>query len=165
MIGPVVKKLLQENQENFLIPANNVATLMENHPLEHALLVLSKVGYSKIPVLDKHDQFVGLIGLSEIVGKMIDLTQIDAQNLVGLTVKDVMIDESVCINEQNDLEELLHLLVDHAFLPMVNEQQVFVGIVTRKALLKSVNHLAHELERRYAVAEIKTSSMDQLKII
>ena len=45
-------------------------------PLSHGLLVLSKVGYSKIPVLGKDDHFVGLVSLSDVVNKMIDLQTI-----------------------------------------------------------------------------------------
>ncbi|XUB36522.1 hypothetical protein IGI41_001516 [Enterococcus sp. DIV0876] len=149
LIGPTVEKILLENQENFLVPAENVASVFYNHPLSHALLVLSKVGYSKIPVLDSEDHLVGLISLSNIVEKMMDLTGFSMDNIEGLTVADVMEVNVACIKSDGDLEDMLHLLVDQAFLPIVDEDKVFVGIMTRKEILKSVNHLAHELERRY----------------
>ncbi len=118
-----------------------------NHPLSHALLVLSKVGYSKIPVLDSEDHLVGLISLSNIVERMMDLTGFSMENIEGLTVADVMKSMN-CIKENDELESMLHLLVDQAFLPIVDDDNVFVGIITRKEILKSVNHLAHEIERR-----------------
>ncbi|HFQ1169026.1 TPA: CBS domain-containing protein, partial [Enterococcus faecium] len=89
MIGPIVREMLLENQETFLIPAENVANVMYHHPLSHGLLVLSKVGYSKIPVLGKDDHFVGLVSLSDVVNKMIDLQTISMDPLEGLTVADV----------------------------------------------------------------------------
>lgn len=33
MIGPIVRDLLLQNQETFLIPAENVANVMYQHPL------------------------------------------------------------------------------------------------------------------------------------
>ena len=33
MIGPIVREMLLENQETFLIPAENVANVMYHHPL------------------------------------------------------------------------------------------------------------------------------------
>ena len=39
MIGPIVRDLLLQNQETFLIPAENVANVMYQHPLSHGLLV------------------------------------------------------------------------------------------------------------------------------
>ena len=69
MIGTAVKELLLEKQETFLVPAENVANVMCLNPLSHAALVLSQVRYSKIPVLDKGDRFVGLIGLTDEIGR------------------------------------------------------------------------------------------------
>lgn len=151
MIGKYTEELLKENQENFIVPAENVATLLYNHPLEHALLILSKVGYAKIPVLDSEDHLVGLIGLSDIVNKMMGLTGFEYHLLEGLTVADVMEVNVPTVTESSDLEDILHLLVDGSFLPVVDENNIFEGIITRKEILKSVNHLVHELERRFVV--------------
>lgn len=151
MIGKYTEELLRENQENFIVPAENVATLLYSHPLEHALLILSKVGYAKIPVLDTEDRLVGLIGLSDIVNKMMGLTGFDYRLLEGLTVADVMEVNVPTVLHKEDLEDILHLLVDGSFLPVVDEDNIFEGIITRKEVLKSVNHLVHELERRYTI--------------
>lgn len=159
MIGPVVRELLLENQDTFLIPAENVANVLYQHPLSHGLLVLSKVGYSKIPVLDKNDRFVGLISLSDVVNKMLDLQNISMEPLEGLTVADVMEVGVTTVDENWELEDVLHLLVNSPFLPVVTEEKVFKGIITRKELLKAVNFMVHELERR----NILTSKTDGLK--
>ncbi|WP_414841593.1 cyclic-di-AMP-binding protein CbpB [Enterococcus saccharolyticus] len=152
MIGKYTEALLMENQETFLVPADNVATVLYSHPLEHALLVLSKVGYAKIPVLDSEDHLVGLISLANIVDKMMGLTGFDMNQIEGLTVADVMEVNVPTIQNKDDLEDILHLLVQGSFLPVVNEDNVFEGIITRKEILKAVNHLVHELERRYTVS-------------
>ncbi|KAF1296597.1 CBS domain-containing protein [Enterococcus sp. JM4C] len=164
MIGPTVKELLLENQETFLIPANNVANVMVEHPLDHCLLVLSKVGYSKIPVLDKEDHLVGLVSLTEVVEKMIDLKEINMAHLNGLAVADVMETSVAVVTEDWDLEEVLHLLVDLAFLPVVNEERVFKGIITRKEILKAVNHMAHELERKNMLLPKASANLEKQKI-
>ncbi len=58
MISKAVLQLLNQRKEKFLIPAEIVANVQENNSLEHAFLVLSKVKYAKIPVLDQ-DQQIG----------------------------------------------------------------------------------------------------------
>src|SRR5699024_1452048 len=103
MIGTAVKELLLEKQETFLVPAENVANVMCLNPLSHAALVLSKVRYSKIPVLDKGDRFVGLIGLTDVVDKMFDLTSVDFEKLNEFTVADVMEVNVPVIGESWDL--------------------------------------------------------------
>jgi predicted transcriptional regulator len=151
MIGTAVKELLLEKEETFLIPAENVANVMCLNPLSHALLVLSQVKYSKIPVLDKGDRFVGLISLSEVVDKMFDIDAVDFDKLNDFTVADVMEVNVPVIGESWELEDVLHLLVDSAFLPVVDDNQCFKGIITRKELLKAINHMAHELERENVI--------------
>ena len=36
-------------------------------------------------------------------------------------------------------------------LPVVDDNQRFKGIITRKEILKAVNHMAHELEKHHLV--------------
>ena len=41
------------------------------------------------------------------------------------------------------LTEVLHKLVDESFLPVVDQENTFQGIITRKSILKAVNALLH----------------------
>lgn len=153
MIGKHVQALLTETEDTFLIPADNVATLLYNHPLEHAMLILTNVGYSKIPVLDSEDHLVGLISLADIMQGISGLTGFDMKLLETLTVADVMEVKVPKMTEKDDLETLLRRLVNEPFLPYVDQNNVFLGIFTRKAILKSVNHMVHEIESRYWLVE------------
>lgn len=53
MIGDKIQEMFLENQENFLIPAREVAHVQAENNLNHALLVLTKIGFNVIVVLDK----------------------------------------------------------------------------------------------------------------
>ncbi|MEG2937776.1 MAG: CBS domain-containing protein, partial [Vagococcus sp.] len=72
MIGNAVKEIFLENEDNYLIHSDNVATLTDTNNLEHALLVLTNIGYSKIPVVNKEEELVGLVSLSNVVSEMFD---------------------------------------------------------------------------------------------
>lgn len=151
MIGNSVKQLILENEADFLIPDEKVAHVMDINPLNHAFLVLANVRYSKIPVLNKQGQFVGLIGLSDIVNAMFDVTSINADKLNDYYVKDFMETGVKTIQRPYDIEYLLHLMVDSAFVPVTNQDNYLEGIVTRREILKAVNHMAHSLESQYDV--------------
>ncbi|CAI3300986.1 cyclic-di-AMP-binding protein CbpB [Enterococcus cecorum] len=153
MIGKHVKELLTETEDTFLIEAENVATVLYTHPLEHALLVLTNVGYSKIPVLDSEDHLVGLLSLADIMRAISGLTGFDMNLLETLTVADVMEVNVTTIQQNEGLEVLLRRLVNEPFLPYVTTENVFLGIYTRKTILKSVNHMVHEIESRYYLIE------------
>ena len=57
------------------------------------------------------------------------------------------------ITFNTDIEDVLNELVDHSFLCITNDEQEFVGIVTRKEVLKRVNYMVHELNRKYELVE------------
>lgn len=158
MIGNAVKSIFLEDEENFLIDGDNVATLTDTNNLDHALLVLTNIGYSKIPVLNKEQQLVGLVSLSNVVSEMFDTERINPDRLSTIQVADVMETDVKCVKEPYNIERILNYLVEGNFIPVVDDEQVFQGIITRKEVLKSVNHLAHELELKFDVFEKMESS-------
>ncbi|MET3634844.1 putative transcriptional regulator [Streptococcus porcorum] len=62
-------------------------------------------------------------------------------------------DKIETINLNASLTEVLHKLVDNPFLPVVTDNNSFVGIITRKAVLKAVNALLHEFTDHYSITK------------
>ena len=55
--------------------------------------------------------------------------------------------------------------MDSPFLPVVTEEKVFKGIITRKELLKAVNYMVHELERRNIVSPKVEELKEKINIV
>ncbi|OQQ93559.1 hypothetical protein B6U55_02165 [Ligilactobacillus salivarius] len=149
MMSQPIEQMLMRNSEDFLIPADIVANVQEENHLDHAFMVLTKVRYAKIPVLDHNQKFKGLLSLSMITEEMLGLKGIDARCLSKKQVKDVMQTEVETIKTTADCEEILHRLVNQPFLVVVDDDNRFLGIVTRRELLKSMNYLSHEFDNFY----------------
>lgn len=149
MIDPAISNMLMENKEHFLIPASRVATVEADNSLTHAFLVLTKVRYSKIPVVRHGEQFVGLLSMPMITDTMLGLEKLDVDTLDDHCVSDVMDQNVATIENPYDIEEVMHLLVDNPFLPVVSKEGDFTGIVTRREWMKSFNFLAHNLDREF----------------
>ena len=148
MLNPVIAKMLIENRHHFMISADMVATVSENNPLSHAFLVLTKVRYAKIPVLDHDSKFKGLISLPMITETMLGLDHMSFNSLDTMTVKDVMQTEVATIDDPYDLENVLHLLVDNPFIPVVQDGY-FTGIVTRREVMKGINNIGHNIDKNF----------------
>lgn len=153
MISKIAEEMIAERQDKFLIPAEIVANVQENNRLDHAFLVLTKAKYAKIPVLDSEQHFKGLLSLAMITDTMLGLNGIDPSNLHRYTVADVMETDVPTIQVPYNIEDILHLSVDHPFLVVTTKDQTFTGIVTRREVLKGVNHMVHELDKRYEFQE------------
>lgn len=148
MLNPVIANMLIENRHHFMISADMVATVSENNPLSHAFLVLTKVRYAKIPVLDHDSKFKGLISLPMITETMLCLDHMSFNSLDTMTVKDVMQTEVATIDDPYDLENVLHLLVDNPFIPVVQDGY-FTGIVTRREVMKGINNIGHNIDKNF----------------
>lgn len=81
MFSPSIKHLIEEKSGSFLIPASRIAFVQADNPLYHAFLILTKVKYSKIPVLDKEKRVVGLLSLEMITDKMLTTDEISTAPL------------------------------------------------------------------------------------
>ena len=155
MFSPSIQRLLEDKSSSFIIPASRIAFVEDDNPLYHAFMILTRVKYSKIPVLDNKNRVVGLLSLAMITDKMMVTDKITLDPLTELKVKDVMQTNFDKINfAQTTLEAQLHLLVDNAFLPVVDNHGVFQGLLTRREWIKAFNYVAHNFENKYQVKQI-----------
>ena len=156
MIHQKLEALLLEEKAKLYVPAENVAILLDTNTLDHAMLVLSQVHYSVIPVLNKGNQIVGLISIPMIINQMMSEGTRDTihfSQLHKLKVKDVMQSNFPIVNQHTDFEDVLNKLVDHNFLCLEDNQGKFAGIITRKEILKRVNYTLHELDKQCEIIE------------
>ena len=163
MLIQPVEDLLSRNADHYLIPAEVVANVQTDNNLYHAFLVLTKVKYSKIPVLDHGGHFEGLVSLPLITEQMLGFDQLNTEILLQKRVCDVMETQVKTVHDVDDVEETLHLMIDNPFVPVVDEQQIFQGIVTRREFMKSFNFLTHEIGKQYDMIEKDFSTSEKAK--
>lgn len=150
MIAKEFETFLLEQEETFLTPAENLAVLIDSHNADHAILLLSQMTYTRVPVVTDEKEFVGTIGLRDILAYQMEqgLSQevMADTDIVHMTKKDVAV-----VTPDYTLTDVLHKLVDESFLPVVDEDGIFQGIITRKSILKAVNALLHDFSKEYEI--------------
>lgn len=144
MISNKIESFFAAHEETYLTPANKLAVIIDTHNMDHAKLLLSHMSYSRVPVVTEDNYFVGTIGLREII-------QYQMEN--GLSDDELNQDISLIVEATKDtipvefeLADVLRKLVDVSFLPVVADDGRFVGIITRKSILKAVNSLVHTVD-------------------
>jgi len=150
MIAKEFELFLLEQEETFLTSAENLAVLIDTHNADHAILLLSQMTYTRVPVVTAEKKFVGTIGLRDIFAYQMEqgLSQevMADMDIVHMTKKDVAV-----VNPDYTLTDVLHKLVDESFLPVVDKDGLFQGIITRKSILKAVNALLHDFSKEYEI--------------
>lgn len=132
------KKLAQITVEELMIPAEKVAHVQLNNPLEHALLVLTGSGYFAVPVLDNENKFAGSISKTIILDQILGVERYEVEKLSHLQVVDVMDDEVKSIEKSKLFIDGLKSVINDPFCCVVDSEGCFEGILTRRAILKIV---------------------------
>lgn len=135
--------LLDITAESLMISSEKVAHVQMNNPLEHALLILVKSGYSAVPVLDISYKFQGIIGKNLILDKILGLERFEMERLSEVRVNDVVNQEIPCLKKSDNFLSCLKSVIDYPFVCVVDQEGYFDGIVTRRAVLKQLNKYIH----------------------
>ncbi|MEK4228556.1 cyclic-di-AMP-binding protein CbpB [Solibacillus sp. FSL H8-0538] len=138
MISLNNKALLEMPITDFIISSDKVAHVQSGNSAEHGLLVLTKTGYSSIPVLDVKYRLQGLLSAKMITEAILGLERIEYDKLANLKVEEVMEREVVYLKVTDSFQRALDLVINHAFLCVVDEAGTFVGIMTRRIILKQL---------------------------
>ncbi len=144
MISLSKREFLEMPVEEFIIPAEKVAHVQLGNSVEHALLVLTKSGYSAIPVLDAQFHFCGLISARMIMDSILGLERIEYEQLEDTCVDDVMDEQIATLNVNETFKRALDLVINHAFLCVVDDDHHFVGIMTRRVILKQLKKYVYQ---------------------
>jgi len=129
---------LDSSVKDLMISSERVAHVQVANNLEHALLVLTKSGYTAIPVLDPMYKLHGLISTPVILESILGLERIEFDNLENKKVSEVMIRDIPRLHVEDSVMKGLELLIDHPFVCVETDEGVFEGIITRKVLLQHV---------------------------
>ncbi|MDG3131627.1 CBS domain-containing protein [Streptococcus suis] len=141
MIAREFEAFILAQEDTFLTPANKLAVIIDTHNIDHAKLLLSHMTYSRVPVVTEDGRFFGTIGLTEILKYQAvnELTDDQLSDDISLIAKT----DEATVGVEYDLTEVMRKLVDQSFLPVVGKDMKFIGIITRKSILKAMNALLH----------------------
>ena len=129
------------NIASFLLPKAEVAYLRDDMTLRQGLEKLRRSGFSAIPVIDVEDRYVGVVGVADFLWNILAYNQsfenITLKNLEQATVRDFLQNGKVrpaCIDTA--MENLLEQAKNQNFVPVIDDRNVFIGIVTRSDIIK-----------------------------
>ncbi|WP_311465207.1 cyclic-di-AMP-binding protein CbpB [uncultured Abiotrophia sp.] len=143
MIHPKIEALVASKMLDFMIPADNVANVIDQHTLSTGLLILTQSNYTMIPVLSAESKLMGVISMSMIIKAVMTVDAIEMERLDELKVRDVMLSQPVRVRANCHLADVLNYLIDQNFVCVVDGDNRFLGIITRKNVLQRLTHLLH----------------------
>ena len=126
----------------FLLPKNRVAYLYDDYTFRQGLEKMRYHGYTAIPVISRSGKYVGTISegdfLWQILSNDAESRQIRSmKDLEQLCVRDILREtQYLPVRITVSMEELLSSAMNQNFIPVVDDTGSFIGIVTRKDIIR-----------------------------
>src|SRR5690625_2287873 len=119
-----IQQLTDIRVSDLMIDVEIVAHVQENNPLEHALLVLVKSGYSAVPVLDADYKLVGTISKTAILNETLGLERFEVEKLANLEVKDVMKTDIPILKKEDRFIDGLKAVINSPFICIADNEEI-----------------------------------------
>ncbi len=122
----------------FLTPKSEVAYIYEDDTLRQALEKMEYHRYTAVPIIDHKDgTYIGTITEGDLlwdIKEWHDLNMLDAEDVPILSVKRKRDNEPVAADA--NIEDLISKVMNQNFVPVIDDDERFIGIITRKDVIQ-----------------------------
>lgn len=121
----------------FLIPKSDVTYIYDDASIQDALDLIEQHSYSAIPVVGKNGKYIGtltegdlLFGLRhEFSEQLHELDKISVKRLARRK-------DNYPVSIEADIENLISMATSQNFIPVLDDDGNFIGIITRKDIIQ-----------------------------
>jgi len=123
----------------FLTPKKEVVCETLESTMRQALERMEYHRYSAIPILDKEGKYIGTLTEGDLLWKLKNTPNLDFNNTPKVKIEEVprrVINNPVHID--SNIEDLIAKSVNQNFVPVVDDNNVFIGIIKRSDILNYI---------------------------
>ena len=121
----------------FLTPKSDVAYIHDDESLRQALEKMEHHKYAAVPVVSRQGRYVGALTEGDLlwyIKNQLDLSLQDAERISVMAVP--RRSDNYPVNADCRMEDLMDKALNQNFVPVLDDEKSFIGIVTRKDIMK-----------------------------
>lgn len=131
------KEIGMNNILFFLLPKAMCAFLDEDSTIRQAMEKMESAGYSSIPILNKRGEYRGTLTEGDLLWALkylcfMDMRQAEIHRISEISRRK----DNVPVRVTTSMQELVERASYQNFVPVVDDKNTFIGIVTRRAIIK-----------------------------
>ncbi len=120
----------------FLTPKASVSFLTSDMTVRQGIEKFKAHGYSAVPIIDEEDgTYCGVINEGDFLKKIISKDRYSIYELEDENIMNIIRRPFPAATVMCSLEQMIDLLLNQNFVPIVDDRNVFMGIVTRKSII------------------------------
>lgn len=121
----------------FLTPKSEVIYLPLDCTMRQALEKMEYHRYTAVPIIDEQGKYAGTLTEGDLLWKMKNTPDLTFAGTERVMIKDIpwrMTNNPVQIN--SEIEDLLSLAIAQNFVPVVDDNEIFIGIIRRREIIE-----------------------------
>ena len=121
----------------FLTPKAMCAFVYDDYTVRQALEKMEAAGYAALPILNNRGEYRGSVTEGDLLWALknlcyFDIRQAEARKIMEITRRK----DNVPVRVHTNMHDLVQRASSQNFVPVVDDKQAFIGIVTRSAIIK-----------------------------
>lgn len=129
---------MEENILKLLTPKDKVAYIDSDMTIRQGLEKLRAHGYSAIPVINKDGTYCGVVSEGDFLWNIMNDNVITVEELENTKVKNILRKEVPSCKIDVSYQTLLNMVTNYNFVPIVDDRNILMGIITRKSILDNL---------------------------
>ena len=137
---------MHQNILFFLTPKAMCAYLYDDFTLRQALEKMESAGFAALPILNKRGEYRGTLTEGDLLWAIknicyMDIRQAEAHRIMEISRRK----DNIPVRVTTSMHDLVERAAAQNFIPVVDDKDTFIGIVTRSAIIKYCSwHLFQE---------------------
>lgn len=121
-----------------LTPKTELACLSEDMTARQAIEKIKAHGYMAVPVISKGGEYLGTITEGDLLWKLVSKNG-DIEALNKVNIKELIRSGyTQTVKVDADTKFLASMITNQNFVPVVDDRNILMGIVTRKKVIKAL---------------------------
>ena len=121
----------------FLTPKAMCAFLYDDYTIRQTIEKMEVAGYTALPILNRQGEYRGTLKEGDLLWALknmcnMDMKQAEANNIMDISRRK----DNVPVTVTTSMKELIDRASYQNFVPVVDDKNAFIGIVTRRAIIK-----------------------------
>lgn len=121
----------------FLTPKSELAYLYDDFSLRQALEKMEHYRYSAVPIINRKGNYMGTLTEGDLLWDIKDKYLLDLHKAEDIPLSQIrrhLYNEPVNVN--CEIEDLVLTSMNQNFVPVIDDNQIFIGIITRKDIIQ-----------------------------
>lgn len=120
----------------FLTPKVEVVSVCDKDNVKQVLETLEEHKFSSVPILNEDGNYLGTVKEGDLLWYLNSKKTFDEKTLEETNIMDIprrLTNETVRVSA--NVEDLFHILINQNFVPVIDDSNIFIGIVKRRDVI------------------------------